>query len=500
MATPSSGIKSIQTRPPQRFPPHAELVDTLSYKEQYVTVKHPAYGDKENTLLILYCPDGQAGGLHFGTARIACGIITNNQLNGSFYSGLDKRHIQLADDDILAPGTYYYHLSQSTTPLAPSPVAPAKPYRYPVVPSFQYWSFPAKGTLPPSWEGLRQSEALSQVDFTLGSENPTMTVTARDLTCRLSTYDLGCKKAHILPKHEVAWFTTNGLEMLPDNADIIGFDSISTTANLMLLRADLHKIFDDKKFVIVPKKGRLVSHFLVPAEKYVYMHQNSEIRPTGVAIDFFFARLAWAIFPMLGKRFLKFGGKKLVVVPAKESPFEVTIADCAPLLAKSIKSGSNSPEKPGTPSKSPKPDGDNNDQDAELDMESSKDNRVGEHWSAKRRRNNEDVTSLVSFPLPPGICDEPDAGPAKLPKALPNWLQPTPEQAKLATMKNIALQEERARSDRDGFWVDELAWYADHRFGPFSDSKEVLRAEQLEGKDVMNPDDEIWQMPLDFHD
>ncbi|KAL8920985.1 MAG: hypothetical protein Q9172_004249 [Xanthocarpia lactea] len=500
MAASSAGIGSVQTRPPQRFPPHAELVDTLSYRKQYVTIKHPAYGEDENTLLTLYCPDGQAGGLHFGTARIACGIITNNQFNGSFHSGPDNHHIHLMDDDILAPGVYYYHLSHPTTPLAPSPVATIPPYRYPVIPSFQHWSFPAKGTLPPSWEALRESEALAQVDFTVGSENVTTTVTARDLTCRLSTYDLGCEKAHMLPKDEVAWFTANGLNMLPDDADISDFDPISTTANLMLLRADLHKILDEKKFVIVPKQGRLVSHFLVPANKYVYMHQNSEIQPTRVTIDFFFARLAWAIFPMLGQRFLQFGGRKLLVVAGKESPFEATIADCARLLAEPTESGDNSPEKPGSSSKRARSDGGNDDQDAEFDKDSSKDDKVGELWSAKRGRNNEDVTSLLSSPLTPDTCDEPDAGPAKLPKALPNWLQPTPEQAKLDTMKAIALQEERARSDRDGFWVDELAWYADHRFGPFSDSKEVLRVELLEGKEVIDLDDEIWQAPLDFHD
>ncbi|KAI4184059.1 MAG: hypothetical protein LQ346_006177 [Caloplaca aetnensis] len=513
MAASSAGIGSVQIRPPQRFPQHAELIDTLSYRKQYVTIKHPAYGEDENTLLTLYCPDGRAGGLHFGTARIACGIITNNQFHGSFHSGLDKRPIQLRDDDILAPGVYYYHLSQPTTPsLPPTPDATDvlaqsfQPYRYPVVPSFQHWSFPARGTLPPSWEALRQSDALAQLDFTLGSENASTTVIARDVTCRLSTYDLGCEKAHMLPKHEVAWFTNNGLKMLPDDAEISVFDTISTTANLMLLRADLHKVFDDRKFVIVPKQGRLVSHFLVPAEKYVYMHQNSEIQPTGVAIDFFFARLAWAIFPMLGKRFLKFGGKKLLVVLGKASPsFEATIADCAHFLVKPTKSGANSPEKPGSPSKRARSDGDNDDQEAELDTESSRDadkaigSRVGEHWSAKRRRNNENITS----PLPsaaPGIYDEPGAWPAKLPTTLPNWLQPTPEQAKLATMKATALQEERARSDRDGFWEDELAWYADHRFGPFSDSREVLRAELLEGKDVRDSDDEIWRAPLDFRD
>ncbi|KAL8900517.1 MAG: hypothetical protein Q9207_005653 [Kuettlingeria erythrocarpa] len=149
--------------------------------------------------------------------------------------------------------------------------------------------------------------------------------------------------------------------MLPDDAEISGFDTISTTANLMLLRADLHKILDDRRFVMVPKQGRLVSHVLIPAEKYVYMHQSLEIQPTG------------------------FGGKKLLFVPGKESPFEDTIADCAPFLAKPTKSGANSPEKPGPPSKRARPDGDNNDQDADLDKESGRDadkaksNRVGEH-------------------------------------------------------------------------------------------------------------------------
>ncbi|KAL9009821.1 MAG: hypothetical protein Q9173_005184 [Seirophora scorigena] len=512
-----SCIDSLRIRPPQRFPPHADLIETISYLKQYVTIKHPAYDDDENTLLTLYCPDGPTGGLHFGTARVACGMITNNEPDGFFSSSRDNCPMRLRVDDILAPGVYYYHLPQPTPPLVPlslmtdvqsqplSVPVPFQPYRYPVVPSFQHWSFPARGTLPPSWEALRHSPTLAQVNFTLGSENPSTTVAARDKTCRLSAYDLGCEKAHILPKHEVPWFTKNGLKIVPDDADISGFDTISTPANLMLMRADLHKILDDKKFVIVPKQGRLVSHFLVPADKYVYMHHNSEIQPTGVAVDFFFARLAWAIFPMLGKRFLKFGDSKLLAVSGSRLPCEVNIADCARFLAKPSKSSNNSPEKPGSPSKRARPSNDNNDQDVEYDKKGDLDNdtadseyRAFESGKRSRKdRDRKDQDEKIQVSPVSGIRHEPRDAPVKS-QALPNWLQPTPEQAKLATMKATALQQERARSDRDGFWEEELAWFADNRFGPFSDSKEVLRAELLEGKDIIDSDDEIWQTPLTF--
>ncbi|KAI4117558.1 MAG: hypothetical protein LQ345_002237 [Seirophora villosa] len=512
----SARIGSVQVRPPQRFPPHADLIETISFQQQYVTVKHPAYDDDENTLLTLYCPDGPTGGLHFGTARIACGIITNNQPHGLFALGRDNSPVCLTDDEILAPGVYYYHLPQLTPPSPPFPLTtdewsqppsmpvPFQPYRYPVVPSFQHWSFPARGTLPPSWEALRQSPTLAHVDFTLGSENPSTTVAARDRTCRLSTYDLGCEKAHLVPKHEVPWFTKNGLKMLPDDADINGLDTISSTANLMLMRADLHKILDDKKFVIVPKRGRLVSHFLVPADKYVYMHHNSEVKPTGVAVDFLFARLAWAIFPMLGKRFLKFGDCKLLAVSGNKLPCEVNITDCAQFFAKPSKSGTNSPEKPGSPSKRARPSDDNTDEDIECDRERDLDNDTADSGyrasdeSGKRSRKDrdgKDQDEKILVSPNSSIRDAPVES-----QALPDWLQPTPEQAKLATIRAAALQEERARSDRDGFWEDELAWYADNRFGPFSDSKEVLRAELLEGKDVVDSDDEIWQTALTFDD
>ncbi|KAL8935162.1 MAG: hypothetical protein Q9216_005561 [Gyalolechia sp. 2 TL-2023] len=502
MAT-SPRIESIRIRPPQGFPPHGDLSDTVCFRKQFITIKHPAYDKDENTLLTLYCPDGQDGGLHFGTVRIACGIIANNRFHGCISTTPDNSlPLRMGDDNILPPGIYYYHLPHPTTSLVP-PVAadvqtqPAsssahpRPYRYPVIPSFQHWSFPSRGTLPPAWEALRQSPALAQVDFTLGSENPSTTVTARDVTCRLSTYDLGCEKAHILPKHEVVWFTKNGLKMLPDDADINGFDTISTTANLMLLRADLHKIFDDKRFVIVPKQGRLVTHFLVPADKYVYMHHNSEIRPTGVAIDFFFARLAWAIFPMLGKRFLKFGESKLLTVSGSDIPFEVNIADCAQFFAKPTKSGNNSPEKPGSPSKRARPNTNNEDLDAKRQGKLSTDNQGDGDCrgfeSTKRRKMDQDRN----------VHQDPNGEPCKSP-SLPKWLQPTPEQAKFAAIKAHALHEERARSDKDGFWAKELLWHADNRFGPFSDSAEVRRAEALEGKEVVDPDDEIWRIPLSY--
>lgn len=68
----------------------------------------------------------------------------------------------------------------------------------------------------------------------------------------------------------------------------------------MLLRRDIHNLFDKRRLVLVPKQGKLVIHVLgsdagTPKLLTLY-HNRSPLPLSGVSIEFLYARFAWAIF------------------------------------------------------------------------------------------------------------------------------------------------------------------------------------------------------------
>ncbi|KAL7893257.1 hypothetical protein HDV63DRAFT_387472 [Trichoderma sp. SZMC 28014] len=69
--------------------------------------------------------------------------------------------------------------------------------------------------------------------------------------------------------------------------------------NAILLRRDLHKMWDDHYFAIVPKKGKWVIHLFrnISPNELESQYHNLELQSlSGVARHFFFCRFALAIF------------------------------------------------------------------------------------------------------------------------------------------------------------------------------------------------------------
>lgn len=69
--------------------------------------------------------------------------------------------------------------------------------------------------------------------------------------------------------------------------------------NAILLRRDLHTMWDDDRFAIVPKEGRWVIHGLwrSPSDELETEYHNLELQPLhGVARHFLLCRFALAIF------------------------------------------------------------------------------------------------------------------------------------------------------------------------------------------------------------
>ncbi|KAJ6050421.1 uncharacterized protein N7446_010530 [Penicillium canescens] len=101
--------------------------------------------------------------------------------------------------------------------------------------------------------------------------------------------------------------------------------------NTILLRRDLHKMWDDHKFAIVPKAGKWVVHVLWNSSvvEIQERYHNLELQPlAGVSRHFFLCRFALAVFsnsPFLSQRV----PRKLILVDY-EGLAEVQVREMAP--------------------------------------------------------------------------------------------------------------------------------------------------------------------------
>jgi HNH endonuclease len=87
----------------------------------------------------------------------------------------------------------------------------------------------------------------------------------RDKSCRLTGAADGYEVAHIVPVSErvgVGWFDANTMaQYTPD-----GIGSIHNMSNAIVLRADVHRTFDARAWVIVPDGDAWVSYILKPGK------------------------------------------------------------------------------------------------------------------------------------------------------------------------------------------------------------------------------------------
>lgn len=70
-----------------------------------------------------------------------------------------------------------------------------------------------------------------------------------------------------------------------------GIDSIDDAQNGLSLRADVHSVFDQKKFAIVPKAFTLVCHVVIPddANEIMNLYHNVKLLSLiDVKIEFFY--------------------------------------------------------------------------------------------------------------------------------------------------------------------------------------------------------------------
>ncbi|KAH7010748.1 hypothetical protein B0J12DRAFT_59515 [Macrophomina phaseolina] len=285
-----------------------------------VAFRHPAYPDflDQNVFLTLYAWDAAPRGLHARTALLACSILAANAADGYLMQPCpDGTRVRVpidADtgDGLLTGPEYYFFVPPPTSSATP------EPYKYPVCPSFRDWVFPRTG-LQSLWDDAADAsqpdDAESASASVVSASSATAAVLARDRRrCLLSRSGDYVQRAHLCPRAETEWFMRNRMVSYNVNIDLSGDSITDDLANAITLRADIHTAFDDCRFVLIPKAGAWVPHFLDATIDLGLIHHNTPVAlPSQVSPAFLLARFAWALFPKM-RHFFESGPPKAVLV------------------------------------------------------------------------------------------------------------------------------------------------------------------------------------------
>lgn len=484
-----------------------------------VIIRHPGYANEGDTLLTLPAFDRRSGGLHYGTARVACGIIAGNRWDGYFAKDTEGEDTDLGhtSDGILPVGVYYFHFKDrdgllrlhclAANALLMSCSTGSVEKNYPIVPSFSQWAFP-HAKLPPEWESIPSSS--SNLPPTSSRSNTTTALAIRyGGLCRMSFHSEACEKAHLCPVSENDWFHSQKMQNYIEDPGKTGDMAVYDVNNMIPLRADLHKSFDDRKFVFVPKDRELVVHMLWPSSELSLLYQNSRLHPMdSVPREYLFTRFAWALFPML-EGFLQGNEERLLL----------STSECKALASRKGARSRNS-----SPTKRARDDTEDAPRDEEglilavggidtrkrkRDLDSQRDDldvyparvytktrcipsasTTSPRQVARAKRPCTDKHH--SPPTPPTLADSPSPMPHTLrsragsPATPTNWTAPqrkpsqdfpptASEAVRLNTLRQQGLERERKRSDRDGRWKKDLAWARQYLTQPSAEEGAMRR-------------------------
>lgn len=250
----------------QRFNSHSHTVSMLLAKS--ITFRHPGY-NLDNILFTLPRLDSsprtgeEAAGVHHGTALLACQIIANNAFDGFLSTdrdGNDRVSPAVALDGVLLNDDYWFHVPADGGDDASI---------YPVVPRFEEWQFPHSYMGSLTWDPKSPAQTVDRepqanlperptpIPLAIPSSNPFAPPPSR--RCILSNNAYAMQRAHIVPTAQSNWFQSNNMRRYGDNRQFIHAEQ-----NKVSLRLDLHKLWDDHVFALVPKRGghNFVVHML----------------------------------------------------------------------------------------------------------------------------------------------------------------------------------------------------------------------------------------------
>jgi hypothetical protein len=119
--------------------------------------------------------------------------------------------------------------------------------------------------------------------------------------CGISNFSFAIDEAHLVPQEEALWYQRNDMgryeDLIPD---------INNSNNIVPLKTDLHRCFDNRWFTIVPKVMETTTPYSPQYVTHILQKKAAELWPTyhntivqyldPEACPYLFARFAWAIF------------------------------------------------------------------------------------------------------------------------------------------------------------------------------------------------------------
>jgi hypothetical protein len=175
-----------------------EICSSSQYR---VTFHHPAY--ESTRLFEIPAFDGRSGGIHYRTALLWCGIIAGCAWDGWLSESKSGERLNLDLEAVLRKPDYYFHVPPPADYSAQD--HPAIPYKWPAIIKFDQSPFPHSSP-PPGWRFGGSSDLPSSFVLNPSVSSMSQAVRDRDVTCRLSWYEDGIKRAHLCPRSEVEWF------------------------------------------------------------------------------------------------------------------------------------------------------------------------------------------------------------------------------------------------------------------------------------------------------
>ncbi|KAL5875371.1 hypothetical protein ACKVWM_009262 [Pyricularia oryzae] len=293
-----------------------------------IRIRHPAYPASAPDLLQLSATDGDNwNGLDFDVARAACSVVTTVSWDEGIFavqsdaSSGSLSAVERPADGILRGSVYFWCRRLSDQGIDPA----ASVEQYPVYASFQHWRFP-HSNLPEPWRHVTLP-AHEPLNAMLGAGTGKQAAIKRDGSCRISGATDACKTAHLVPYSEKYWFVSNQMRQYVQNP--MSRLPIDDESNLILLRRDLHFLFDRNRYVFVPKTPSLPStsqssspaiaiaiHILQPQRSVqlvsTYHNRLTQQPLCGLSREMLFSRFAWALFHEEIMTFFSGDGKVVV--------------------------------------------------------------------------------------------------------------------------------------------------------------------------------------------
>lgn len=492
-----------EAQDPSTFPPPPLLASrppAISVNPHHqIRFRHPHYPDSSNVLLTLLAPDSPAGGIEYGFAHAACGVVSGNRWNGWFTTTVDGAPLTLTYGDTLCNRDYYFHLPESSLE---SP--------YAIVPTFREWTFPHEN-LHPCWQTHHDHVALAQSRLAAPS-SLSAAVLSRDQSCRMSGFAEGTQAAHLCPRSEEAWFQRNSMSRYNLNPLLVATGPTEDTANALLLRQDLHTHFDAHKFLFVPKKRAdgeempIVTHLLIPSRELGIIHHNMRLKPIpDVDMAFLFSRFAWSIFNLIAG-FLKVGVERRLIGTTISSPSglpQTLDAVTCTRLAPGPKSRSQSPTK--RQRRSDAEIGDDVEERGRFHKRQRRsDAHINDEVESERLHNRQKRTSdaevddvdqsgrLHKRQKKNDITVDISHEASQSTKVSEDISTPTASEEDIDILRDAWLRKERARSDVNDTWLEEEKWAChirdeDQVMGP----ADAIRLYKFLGHEERDVEDEI---------